>query len=46
MVRPRFWDDRPIPELIGLRLAVAVLVAGVVGADAIRDVRSAATRSR
>jgi hypothetical protein len=41
MARPRFWDDRPIPELmIGLvALAVAVLVAGVVGADAIRDVK-------
>lgn len=41
MARPRFWDNRPIPELmIGLvALAVAVLVAGVVGADAIRDVK-------
>jgi uncharacterized protein len=41
MARPRFWDNRPIPELmIGLvALAIAVLVAGVVGADAIRDVK-------
>jgi len=41
MARPRFWDNRPIPELmIGLvAVAVAVLVAGVVGADAIRDVK-------
>lgn len=41
MARPRFWDNRPIPELmIGLvALAIAVLVAGVVTADAIRDVK-------
>lgn len=41
MARPRFWENRPIPELmIGLiALAIAVLVAGVVGADAIRDVK-------
>jgi uncharacterized protein len=41
MPRPRFWGDRPLPELmIGLvALSVAVLVAGVVTAHAIRDVK-------
>jgi hypothetical protein len=41
MARPGFWDDRPIPELmVGLvAVAVAILVAGVVGAHAIRDVK-------
>ena len=41
MARPRFWDSRQIPELmIGLvALAIAVLVAGVVTAHSIRDVK-------
>src|SRR5438132_13612723 len=41
MARPRFWDDRQLPELmIGLvALAIAVLVAGVVTAHAVRDVK-------
>jgi uncharacterized protein len=41
MARPRLWGDRPVPELmIGLvALAIAVLVAGIATAHAIRDVK-------
>jgi uncharacterized protein len=41
MARPRFWNDRPLPELmVGLiAIAIAILVAGVVVAHAVRDVK-------
>lgn len=41
MARARFWDDRPIPELmIGLvAIAIALLIGAIVGAHAIRDVK-------